>query len=104
MQRFGNDNYKLYHPIYKEIAKKGTGQQGQAYLTANELLLYAGHLKKDKENPTPRPINGGSSTFKPNNNGPLPFIPPYIPPQNNSSYIPPQNNSGFKPNISFNYR
>jgi len=90
MHRFGGDNYKLYHPIYKEISKKGGQQSGQAYLTANELLLFATGLKKNEDAALTPPVSGhapGSlrGSAQPN------LVQGFLPPPG-------------KPNVNFNYK
>jgi hypothetical protein len=88
--RFDNENYTLFHPLYKEIAKKGAelGEHGrQTSLAANEILLFAKHLQKDSAT-----AQGHNSVRPPQ---PVPYVPqPYVPPQGNS----------VKPNVNFNYK
>lgn len=121
--RFNNDNYKLYHPIYKEVLEHVHGKGGQFELDINEMFLYAKTLPGTNPNATSSqaPNNGHSGNNAPGsplttnvinallnpgaNSAPQPPLSPQgtFPPSGQTSYIVP-NNGSQKPNISFKYK
>lgn len=111
--RFHDDNYKLYHPIYKEVLEHIHGKGGQFELDVNEMFLFAKTLPP-ANNPDPTPGNNAPATNviaamfggnNPNPQSPKSSSSPQgtPPPVGLASYVVPKNASQ-KPNISFNYK
>lgn len=100
--RFNDDNYKIYHPIYRELINQQHQKGGQLELDINEIFLH-GKALVDAKNPQNKP--NPNSSFNPN----IPSIPnPNIPFNPNASgpiinpaqpWYPP-----IKPNVKFNYK